>query len=238
MRVTLTISLLLLACCSVAQTTVSDSLKLDTAAIKKDKFLPTGVRIGTDLISIAKSQLQDNFSGWELNADVDIYRYLLEIDYGKSSRSYPGDSSSYSNDGNFWRVGLDANFLTRDEDRNVFFIGLRYGRARYSEQMSIIPRDENWGDGERHSFSNNNLTANWLELNGGLKVKIWQSLWLGFTGRFKFGLNQNTSNPMLTHDVPGFGRTDKETYWGFNYYVFFKIPFRKTYPILPPKKKK
>ncbi|MBT1702624.1 DUF6048 family protein [Chryseosolibacter indicus] len=237
MRTTLAISLMLLSWPVFAQT-LPDSLKLDTAAIKKSKFLPTGLRIGTDLISIVKSQTQDDFSGWEINADVDLYRYLFEVDYGKSSRSYPGDSSAYSNDGNFWRIGLDANFLTRDEDRNVFFIGLRYGRARYSEQMSIIPRDENWGDGQRHTFSNNDLTAHWMELNGGLKVKIWEYVWLGFTGRLKFGLSENTSNPMLTHEVPGYGRTDRDTYWGFNYYVFFRIPFRKAYPILPPKKKK
>ncbi len=233
MRYVITILLFYLIGNATAQTVSADSIPLDTV---RNKFLPTGIRIGTDLISLIKTQTQDNFSGWEVNADVDFSRYLLEVDYGNWERTYLGDSASYSNKGSYWRVGADANFLTTDPERNVFFLGLRYGRSRYSEQMTIISNDSLWG-GITKQYANNNLTARWFELTAGLKVKIWTSLWLGFTGRLKFGLKDDESNEMISHDVPGYGRTDRDTYWGFNYYLLFRIPFRKSVPITPLKKK-
>jgi len=61
-------------------------------------------------------------------------------------------------------------------------------------------------------------------------------IWMGYTARFKFGLKNKGNGEMLPHDVPGYGRTDKDAYWGFNYQIFFRIPFRKM-PPLPPYKK-
>ncbi len=53
------------------------------------KFLPTGIRIGTDLLSIGKSYRTDYFKGWEINADADIFRrYYLTADYGSWTTNY------------------------------------------------------------------------------------------------------------------------------------------------------
>lgn len=211
-----------------------DSVAIDTV---KNRFVPTGIRLGTDVISIIKSQRQENFNGWEVNADVDFHRYLLSVDYGTWARTFDGDSASYENDGKYWRAGVDVNFLKNDADRNVFFIGMRYGRATYNEAMSLIVEDSVWGVLDR-SYENSDLTARWFELTAGLKVKIWKFLWLGYTARMKFGLNHDKGNEMLSHDVPGYGRTDKDTYWGFNYQVMVRIPIRPSVPIQPRVKKK
>lgn len=216
-----------------AQTDVVDT----TASIySTNKFLPTGVRFGMDLVTLTRSRVKDGFDGWEVTADADFYRYLLVADYGKSSTAVQSENASYSNDGTYWRLGVDANFLTRDEDRNAFFLGVHYGRASYDEVMAASSADNAWGQNDI-SFTNTGMNANWLELNGGLKVKIWKWMWLGYTGRFKFALKYDKSQTMLPYDVPGYGRTDKQTTWGFNYYLFLRIPVRKTYSILPPRAK-
>jgi hypothetical protein len=212
----------------------NDTLKVDTV---KNRFLPTGIRIGTDVISIIKSQRQQNFSGWEMNGDIDFNRYLLAMEYGKWSRDFPGDSASYINDGTYWRVGVDANFLTKDPERNVFFIGFRYARSSYSESMSLIGRDTIWGDFQRE-YVNEDMSARWLELTTGLKVKIWKFIWLGYTARFKFGLKDQDGFEMLSHDIPGYGRTNKDTYWGFNYQLMIRFPIRSAPVVVPGTKGK
>lgn len=234
-RIILTISIIFLHFCGLSQIQIMDSIRIDTIAQKR--FLPTGIRIGTDIISLVKTQRQADFSGWEVNGDVDFYRYLFSVDYGKWERSFAGDSVSYNNGGRYWRVGVDANFLTKDPDRNVFFIGMRYARSRYSESMSIIADDSIWGVMNRR-YGNDNLTARWYELTTGLKVKIWKIFWLGYTARFKFSLKKDENNEMLSHDIPGYGRTDKDTYWGFNYQVMLRIPLRPTKGVMPSVKKK
>jgi hypothetical protein len=215
----------------------ADSIKTDTV-FRRD-FRPTGLRLGVDLISPVKSQMRDYFSGWEVSGDIDLYRYLLSLDYGNSSVNFlkdsTGYSSSYKNNGSYWRVGASANFLTRDPDRNVFFIGVRYGRASYSESMNLVATDSIWGN-ENANYSADKH-AHWIELASGLRVKVWKFIWMGYTGSLKFGLKAD-DNAIISNNVPGYGSTGRDTSWGFTYQLFFRIPFRPTTPILPPKPKK
>lgn len=213
----------------------------------KNRFLPTGIRIGTDVIALIKSNTQNNFTGWEVNADVDFNRFYLTVDYGAWGRNFSyfyedtvADltyQSAYKNDGRYWRVGVDVNFLVKDPERNMFFLGFRYGRASFSEEMSVLTHDKIWGD-YSGDFNNPAVKSHWLELTSGIRVKMYKFIWMGYTARFKFGLKNEGQNEMLSHDVPGYGRTDKETAWGFNYQIFFRIPFRPMPPLPPSKKKK
>jgi hypothetical protein len=227
------ISLFLVCTISFAQT---EPKPAPTDSVR-NRFLPTGIRIGTDIIALVKTNVQDDFNGWEVNADVDFSRYYLAVDYGRWARNYPGDLIDYSNVGNYWRAGVDVNFLTKDVERNMFFIGARYGRSNFTEDLAIITTDPVWGDLSQ-TYQNKDISARWLELTTGVRVKIWQSLWMGYTARFKFGMKANGAEVMLPHDVPGYGRTDRQTTWGFNYQIFMRIPFRKTPPLPPAKKKK
>jgi hypothetical protein len=205
----------------------------------KERYLPTGLRIGTDAIAIARGMYSDNFKGWEVNADVDFHRFFLAMDYGNWSLDYPNDSVSYSNSGKYWRVGADVNFLTKDEERNMFFVGLRYGRSRFDETFRVFDGDPAWGENDRfdNPYLNTNVPARWFELTTGIKVKMLSWFWMGYTARFKFGLKTGSTPEMLPYDIPGYGKTHKETTWGFNYNLMFRIPFRP-HPPLPPSKKK
>jgi hypothetical protein len=214
-------------------TVKSDTVKSDTV---KNKFLPTGIRLGTDLLGPVKSKVQSSFTGWEVNADVDFYRYYVTVDYGSWGRNYQTDSASYSNNGKYWRIGTDVNFLLKDPERNMFFLGFRYGHSTFSENLNIIAVDPVWGT-LNHNYVNPNVTSRWLELTTGIRVKIWEMIWMGYTARYKFGLKNQGDDAMLPHDVPGYGRTDKNSYWGFNYQIFIRIPFRKTPVFQAPKKK-
>jgi Domain of unknown function (DUF6048) len=220
------IEILLLSLSStLAFSQAKDSVRRDTITIKD--YIPTGIRIGTDLISLVKSQYQKDFSGWEVNADVDFRRYYLAIDYGSWSRTFESDSGNYSNDGTYWRVGVDVNFLMKDIDRNLLFFGARYGRSTFSEDLSIYAYNDFTETYETLNYAHSGINARWFELTGGLRVKIWKALWMGYTARFKFGLKHDETENIIPSDVPGYGRTNKDSYWGFNYQVFIRIPVRK-----------
>jgi len=204
-----------------------DSVKkkpLDTLGMKK--FIPTGIRFGTDAISIAKSSYDDSFKGWEANMDVDFYRYYLAVDYGSWGRTWNNDNVQYKNDGNYWRAGIDVNFLTKDPEKNMFFFGARYGHSSFSEHMQIHVEDPQWGTKDE-TYDYTGSAAHWFELTTGLKVKMWKFFWMGYTARYKFALKTDETNEMVASDVPGYGRADKQSYWGFNYQLFFRIPITK-----------
>ena len=209
----------------------ADSIAIDTV---RNKFLPTGIRAGMDLLALGKSRFQDSFNGWEFQGDVDFNRYLLAVEYGHWGKNLNSDSAIYANSGTYWRAGIDVNFLTKDPDRNVFFLGARYGHSVFTESMNVMRYDPIWGLLD-DSFYHSDINAHWIELTAGLKVKIWKIFWLGYTGRLKFGLSTKNTPEMLPYDVPGFGRTDKETTWGFNYYLMIRLPVRKA-PTPPAEK--
>lgn len=201
-----------------------EEVKADTV---KSKFIPTGIRIGTDAFSIARNFYDKTFQGWEINADVDFYRYYFAVDVGSWSRDFASDEGVYHNKGNYFRIGADVNFLLKDPDRNLVFFGVRYGNGKFSETYQELSLNPIYGN-HTVTLVNPDVNAHWYELAAGIRVKMWKFFWMGYTGRLKFGLSTNEKGSMLPSDVPGFGRTNRKETWGFNYQLIFRVPFRKT----------
>jgi hypothetical protein len=199
--------------------------KKDTVKVKHD-YRPSGIRVGTDVMAIIQSGTDGTFEGWEVNGDIDFYRYYFAADYGYWARNYTAYDATYANNGNYWRVGADVNFLTKDPDKNMFFFGFRYGSSVFSEEMVIQKVDPVWGDIST-TLTNSNVNAHWYEVTTGLRVKMLKIIWLGYTVRLKFALDTDTAQDMMPSDVPGYGRADAESYWGFNYQIFIRLPVRK-----------
>jgi hypothetical protein len=197
-----------------------DALRDSVRTVKK----PTGVRIGTDLIVFSKNFFDSPLKGWEANADIDFGRYYLTADLGSWQRKDVLTNGNYRNDGRYFRVGVDINFLLKDPDKNMFFIGFRYARASYNEHLTYQITTDDF-DIYTNEISNMATTAAWGEMTTGLRVKIWKYLWMGYTARMKFLPAVKNDIAFKSYDVPGFGRTTKDIYWGFNYQIFWKIPF-------------
>lgn len=200
--------------------------KLDSLLEKKVRYIPTAIRLGADLIPPIRAFTDDAFKGYEFNADIDFYRYYLAIELGRWERDLQTDLEKYTNHGNYFRIGADVNFLKKDPEKNMLFFGARYGHGKFSENLTITSVDEIWGS-STDSYVNTDVKANWAELTTGLKVRMFGLFWMGYTARFKFLLSTNEPRGFIPHDVPGYGKTYKESTWGFNYYIMFKIPIRK-----------
>jgi hypothetical protein len=190
------------------------------------KFIkPTGIRLGTDVIRLGQTIAHSSFSGWELNADTDLGRYYPTLDYGRWTRDTPIENGTYSNDGRYIRLGVDINFLKNDPDKNMFFFGIRYGRSVFDEQVVYDYSTVDFGKFQKDAI-NDNTKAGWIELTTGLRVKIWKQFWMGYTARLKFLPTVSGNDAFETYEIPGYGLTYKNTYWGFNYQVFWRIPFK------------
>ncbi|MTI22888.1 hypothetical protein E1176_17785 [Fulvivirga sp. RKSG066] len=223
----ITTSLLFISCFASAQSDiVPDTIQ--------GKYIPTGIRVGVDLISPTQAIINDGFKGFtggenrelHLSADVDFYRYFLNFEFGKLDREWRSDNGIYTNSGTFYKIGPDVNFLHRDPDGSTLFFGLRYAFANFSDQMTYNINDPIWGVGSG-DVHNGSLSSNWFEVTTGLKVKITRILWLGYTGRFKFASDTFEGNNLIPHWVPGYGRADETSAWGLDYWLIIKIPFKK-----------
>lgn len=199
--------------------------ELDTVKIS---FIPKGLRLGVDLVGAGKTFLDSDKTELEFSADVELHRYLINLEYGQFEIARIGvDGSSYQNKGTYFRTGIDINLFKKDTDVNVLFFGLRYGKASFDDQLQYQTTSIVFG-GNDLERENVGLGARWYEVTAGLKLHITNNIWLGFTNRLKFSLKIDDSATLTPHDVPGYGLASKENYWGFNYYLIYRIPFKKT----------
>jgi hypothetical protein len=191
------------------------------------RFLPTGIRVGTDLLAIGKTYYTNYFKGWEINVDADVYRrFYLTMDYGSSASTYALSNGTYGNNGTYFRVGVDVNFLLKDPDRNMFFVGLRHGHSSYSDYSNYAFIDGLYGPLAIEA-ANANAKANWKELTTGIRVKVWKFVWLGAMLRIKFRLVGKDQWELISYEVPGYGKTFKTAWYGLNYQLFIRIPVRE-----------
>ena len=190
----------------------------------REKIYPRAFRVGTDVLALILSG-SNKFSGWEVNGDLDLVRYYLAAEYGAASRNEVlATGGSYQNEGTYWRIGVDINLLKKDPDRNMFFLGFRYGHASYSESLDFVSSDPYFSSFSS-TLKNPAVTAAWGELTTGLRVKVWKEFWMGYTARMKFAGSAKGDDAVGAYNVPGFGVIGQGITWGFNYQLFWRFPF-------------
>jgi len=202
-----------------------------TAKAQWDKYLPTAVRVGFDAGNFAAAFFDEHKRTWEVSTDIDIYRYFLAVDYGYARFIIDDPASMYESTGNYIRIGPEVNFLKNDKDNNVLFFGIKYASAVSSENLqyrtsNTIQSNTGWPESELET-SNNNISANWFEMNAGLKAKIINQLYLGFTIRYRILPSFSGRENLTPYYVPGFGKNIDSDSWGLSYYISYRIPFRK-----------
>jgi hypothetical protein len=192
----------------------------------KGKFIPSAIHAGVDLIGAGKTIIRDDVDWLNFYVGVDMYKYTFNVEYGIENRIVENTSSRYEASGNYFRIGPDVNFLFRDPDFSALFFGLRYGRTTFSDQLNYQVTDPVWG-GYEGFLENEKLASGWGEVVAGMRVKLFQLAWFGFTGRFKFGVKSFTDERLIPNYVPGYGRADLQTTWEFNYWLIFRLPLKK-----------
>lgn len=168
---------------------------------------------------------------FEAEADIDIDRFFIVANYGLSSYKLDEDTYQYENNGSYLKFGADINFMNSDPHLNVMFFGLRYASSSFNDQLdydtrAIIQSETAWPN-TRESSSNGNAKANWYEMVTGLKIRVVKQLYMGFTLRFKLLLKTKQIEDLRPYYIPGFGKNINTSAFGFNYYVSYRLPFRK-----------
>ncbi len=192
-----------------------------------DTVRTDGIRIGLDVGKVGYYFLTNNTNRTvEVTADMAYKKILLVAEAGYSMLDINKENYSYSSNGFFGRIGIEHNIL-KNGGNNYIFIGARYGLGQFTYQVSdIMVQDEFWGDYPVLS-SSQSVMAHWGEAVGGVKVNFFGNVFLGFTARFKLRVAESEYGEVAPILIPGFGKPDKRNAMGFNYYIYYLIPFKK-----------
>jgi len=212
---------------------------------------PYGLRIGADLSRIARTFLNEDYSGLELVGDYRLTENLyLAAELGNeklSSREVLGNDNNpnqsilydYSTSGSYIKLGIDYNTYENWYGmNNTIFLGGRYAMSTHSQTLNsyrIYQSNRYWNPDELQEGTEllgdyGGQGASWLEFLFGLKAELFANIYLGGSVRIGFLIANKESDVLPNLWIPGFNRVTEGSNFGvgFNYSITYLIPlYRK-----------
>lgn len=206
--------------------------KIDSIPIKKERY---GLRLGVDLFKLTRMLYEEDYRGIELVGDYRLTRkHYLAAEIGNEEKTVDEDQLNFTTNGTYLKVGFDyntyENWLNME---NIISIGLRYGVSSFSQTLNNfeIYNPNNYFEeillltGEKYD----GLTAQWIEVIAGTKVKVINNVFVGFNFSLKYLVSQKVPDNFDNLYIPGFNRTyDGKFGVGFNYTISYFIPLYKS----------
>ncbi|MDE6811726.1 MAG: hypothetical protein K2J15_05185, partial [Muribaculaceae bacterium] len=196
------------------ETPVRFLAELDTIVnVRPGPTFPTfnGISVGAnffDAIMMAAGQRRASFDIW---ADCSIHNWffpVIEAGIGFSD-AYPDDGRCHfkSAPSFYVRIGMNYNFLYKSNPDYQVFLGLRAAMASFGYDIySISPGSQyDYEDGPEN-MTGLHATCFYGQVLGGLKVKIYRGLSMGWTFRYAFDIHQKFSDDLYpAWFIPGKG---------------------------------
>lgn len=198
-----------------------------------------GIRFGVDLLKIARTVYDKNYKGFEIVGDYRLTKkYYLAGEIGNENKTTNDDRVNFTTKGTYFKVGFDFNAHENWLDlENMIHLGLRYGVSSFSQEINsynIYNPNPYWGEVPiTPGISKfDGLSAQWLEVVVGMKTRVFNNVFLGFSFRMNKSFSNKQPGGFENLYVPGFNRTyDGGFGVGFNYTVSYLLPiYKKTAP--------
>lgn len=207
--------------------------KKDSIPPKKERY---GLRLGVDLFKLTRSFYEKDYRGLELTGDYRLTRkYFLAAEIGNEDKTVDDDQVNFTTKGTYLKFGFDYNGYENWLDmENIISIGLRYGVSSFSQTLnSYQVYNPNPYFGEPQTVISGEefkgLSAQWVEVVLGMKTKVFDNIFVGFSVRLNRLVTQKVPNNFDNLYIPGFNRTYNGDFGiGFNYTVSYFIPLYKS----------
>jgi hypothetical protein len=199
----------------------------------KNKF---GLRAGVDLSKLLNSAFNDDYEGFEVNADLRILKNIyISAEIGTEKKIISNDYLNTEAKGNYLKAGGDYNMYTNWLGMdNLIYSGFRIGFSNFSQTINSYTiydvNNQPWGQATYYNpIVSDNLNALWMEFIVGIKTQILNNLFLGFNIQLKNLISDKTKNNIDNIYIPGFNRTYDSSSLGsgFSYSISYLVPIIK-----------
>ncbi len=220
-----------------------DIKKNDSIPVKTNRY---GVRVGIDLYKLTRALYDKDYKGIEFVGDYRLTKkYFLAAELGNENKTRDDDRLNFTTKGSYLKAGFDYNAYENWLDmENIISIGMRYGFSTFSQQLNsyrIYNANPYFGEvpvipsGQKYD----GLTASWIEVVAGVKAKVFNNVFLGFSLRLNRLVTNKEPENFSNLYIPGFNRTYNGSFGvGFNYTITYFVPIykKKVKPVAVTKK--
>ena len=185
--------------------------------------------IGTNLASPVMKALGQDHGDFEILAELNLMnRFFPELSFGA------GDGHVFADNGIridvpyafFYRGGLHYNFLHKKDTPGWVMGGIRYGFSSYkSTFQNLVSTDDYWPSTSPTDLPEQKFNSHWLEVGGGIRVKCYKGLFLGWMVYYKWLVKQGATQNANPWYIPGYGVNGNNFNITFN--VLYNIEFKK-----------
>ncbi len=224
---TISIFLLLTVTASYSQ---EEKAALDSIA---KPIVNHSLRFGVDVSKPILGLFKKDYTGVEFVADYHIKKnYYIATEFGFETRTFEETTFSYTTKGSFYKIGFDynlyENLIGMD---NMIYIGLRYGRSSFSQEVlsySTSTNGQYWNSASHSGTTYNNLNASWATVLLGLKAETFKNVFIGASLQINRLLSQKQPDGFQNLYAPGYNRIGlNDLSAGFNYTISYTIPLTK-----------
>lgn len=114
------------------------------------------------------------------------------------------------------------------ESADKMLVGLRYGFTTFYHNAENIQINDNfWGNYTGGKVESNWIAANWIEVATGMRARLFNNFYLGWSVRMRIKLGMGNDQTMFPYTIPGYGKAWNNTSVGINYSLSYKIPIYK-----------
>lgn len=203
-----------------------------------------GVRVGADLLRVARTSLSDSYSGFELSGDLRLKRNLfLSAELGNETladRETLGAYLLYETQyrGSYLKFGADwLVYQPKTKEKNLVTAGVRYALSTFSSDLGAVhvydsnrlrvPEGFPLFTNDGPNFDG--LNGSWMEGVIGFKTSLFNNVYLGASLRLGFLLTEKSPDNFDNLWIPGFNKVTDGARFGLNvnYTLSYLIPLLK-----------
>lgn len=204
-------------------------------SLKTREKKPYTIRFGIDLSKPVIAQLNKDYFGLELVGDIKLFsEFYGAVELGNERKTQQSEKINFTTSGTYLKFGFDYNMYKNWKGmNNAIYLGMRLGNSFHKQEVNEYEPyqlDHYWnteivkkGPEIREQDA---LQARWLEIISGIRVKMFNNIYMGFSLRLNRLMSDTRPDNFDNLHIPGFNKKTDENVWGagFNYTITYAIP--------------
>lgn len=184
-----------------------DTVKVERGPVEK---LYGGVIVGVNFLDGILQLAGQSYANYTIEASVDLHNWFFPtVEAGIGIANNTPDNLNYTykcGPAFFAKVGIDYNFLYRSDPAYALLAGVRVGFSGFSYDLTDVTiASPYWQQTQTTDLLGQKSTAVYGEVLGGLRVRIYKGLHMGWTVRYKALFHASESAAGSPWFIPGFG---------------------------------
>jgi len=196
----------------------TSTIAQDTCEVSRHFFI--AVDISKPILSFTLEDIQQYEMAIGLNSGK---KYYPTLDLGYVDAFFSRNNYDLKITGAFFKMGMDRVVIREGNDN--FGYGFRLAVTKYnlSYQNALIA--DSYFSNIELDLKDSKPLGLWAETILKLNIKLAGNFSFGWATRIKIPLYLQKDEYFKPYYVPGYGKKLSDAMVGFNYYIFYKIPY-------------